>query len=410
MGAVASTPCCLSTADDLLEAGDRAEAPLRPAPSKAQSDGSTSRLLQAAVAGDAVGVQKLLAAGCSADSTDDAGLRPLHLAALHGHAEVAQTLLAASAAVHATMPPPSCKTPLAVAAVGGRQEVFEVLLQASRSKAAGSSSEASETSGSSSAESSEASEGESQSSSNGSMERYTLHGAMERERGLWALADQRMAYRLWRGRGGVPRHLHSPPAFRLADAPAAENAYVVVPGLLSPTDIAEVHVAGRLPSVRRCEDRAADLVYDHVAYRFENELRAGARGLYRRLLGVMVWADLMLWGALRGRPKVFPEFEYIRYDGKPSTEEYAIHPHVDNRSLVTLVCMLSDRRDFAGGTLGFEPAQESSEEEQEGASEDRLEELEPGTAVIFRGERLEHWVRPVLSGTRYVLQIELASV
>lgn len=393
----------MSAAGERSKCGKHAAGSASPAFAEPHCDLVADDLKQAIVNGDTVQLRAALATGAAINFRDETGLAPIHLAAMHGHAEIARVLLDAAADINKKSQPPSCQTPLAIAASEGHRQVYEVLWQAvSSGDATSNSSESSDASDiSESPYDSEGSEA-SENASAGSLERYTLDGAWERDKGVWGMAERRVAYRL--RRHSHFRHLHAPDTFSVRGAASAELAYVVVPGLLSHAEIAEVHAAGRQPSAQRCADRSAELVYDHVAYRFEGELRARARQLYRRLLGVMVWAELVLWGSLRDCDKVYPEVEYISYDGKPASKEYAIDPHVDNRSLVTLVCMLSRRSDFGGGTLGFEPGCEGDD------AADRHEAPEPGTAVIFRGEELQHWVSPVTSGKRYVLQIEFSSV
>mmetsp|Transcript_51774 Transcript_51774/g.160391 ORF Transcript_51774/g.160391 Transcript_51774/m.160391 type:complete len:409 (-) Transcript_51774:64-1290(-) len=353
-----------------------------------------NQLGQAVVAGDAARVRSLLAGDVSPNAFGPAGLTPLHLAALHGRAEVAQVLVEAAADICSQTADSRKLTPAAAALLKGHSKVYEVLWQADHLEA--------ETTVSDSSSSC------SDADSDGSMERYTCMGGWSRDRGCAAArGEMRMAYKL-RRHGGFLRHLHMPGDFSVRESPDRELAYVLVPELLGAGDIAAVHAAGRQPSTVLCDDRAADLGFEHVAYRFEAELRARARHLYRRLLGVMVWADLLLWRSLSDYPKVYPEFEYIRYDGAATSKEYAIDPHVDNRSLVTLVCMLSQPSDFTGGTLGFQAAGDSESEGEEAGG--RRERPAAGGAVIFRGEMLEHWVTPVTAGKRYVLQVELSSV
>lgn len=241
--------------------------------------------------------------------------------------------------------------------------------------------------------------------SSGSLENYTFVSAFVHGRGVGGVLDRRTSYRLWQT-SHVPRHAFTPSDFHIRRGIEAELSFTVVPGFLSAAEISAVHVAGQQQTTTQCKDRSAELEYAHVAYRFEKELRASARELYCRLLGTMVWADLMLWRSLHDYKKVWPEVEYIRYDGAPTKKDYAIEPHVDNHSLVTLVCMLSDPGDFRGGKLGFAPA-DGNLEDVKGY---RSEELTAGSAVIFRGEELLHWVTPVTAGTRYVLQIELSNV
>eukprot|EP00442_Polarella_glacialis_P020049 CAMPEP_0115070932 /NCGR_PEP_ID=MMETSP0227-20121206/13393_1 /TAXON_ID=89957 /ORGANISM="Polarella glacialis, Strain CCMP 1383" /LENGTH=243 /DNA_ID=CAMNT_0002457511 /DNA_START=93 /DNA_END=822 /DNA_ORIENTATION=+ len=226
-------------------------------------------------------------------------------------------------------------------------------------------------------------------SSNESLERYTIAGCWARDEwGLWP-NGRRMGYQL--RKGGRARHIFEPEVYQVRESPDEELRYVVVPNFLADTDIAAVHAAGSLPTAAQCEDRDDELEFHHVAHRFEGELRSSSRPLYRRLLGVMAWADQELWGSMGDVSQVFPEVEYIRYDGAPTSKEFAIDPHVDNRSLVTLVCLLSPQGSFQqGGISGFDPASDDQG--------DRWEKPQMGTAIIFRGEKLQHWVSPVTSG------------
>ena len=76
-----------------------------------------------------------------------------------------------------------------------------------------------------------------------------------------------------------------------------------------------------------------------------------------------------------------------------------IGPHIDNDSVLTAVFLLSDPNEFTGGSLTFR-----------GEEQDRKAQLRLGDCAVFRGESLLHWVTPVLSGRRMVLQIELAKI
>merc|ERR1719213_371183 len=109
----------------------------------------------------------------------------------------------------------------------------------------------------------------------------------------------------------------------------------------------------------------------------------------------------MIWHKLHKHKQVFPEVEYIVYDarnGVPGT----IEPHVDNHSAVTIVMLLSDSGDFEGGVNCFAPAG--------GDTESRSLRLQQGDAVLFRGEKLRHWITPVTGGIRTILQVEFSKV
>lgn len=79
-----------------------------------------------------------------------------------------------------------------------------------------------------------------------------------------------------------------------------------------------------------------------------------------------------------------------------------IEPHVDNKSAVTLVAMLSVPSAYVGGRSCFRRAQSSRGH--------RELSLEQGDVVLFRGEKLVHWITPVTAGKRIILQIEMSRV
>merc|ERR1712151_1354793 len=62
-----------------------------------------------------------------------------------------------------------------------------------------------------------------------------------------------------------------------------------------------------------------------------------------------------------------------------------------------MVALLSDPSHFVGGVSCFE-----------GESAERQVQLKRGDAVFFRGEACEHWITPVTSGQRLILQIEIS--
>merc|ERR1712066_316010 len=111
-------------------------------------------------------------------------------------------------------------------------------------------------------------------------------------------------------------------------------------------------------------------------------------------------ADREKWHRLR--KEVYPEIEYISYDVAEMGEPCFIEPHVDNKSAVTLVAMLSEPSAYVGGRSCFRRA--------EGKEGFRQMELQQGDAVLFRGEKLTHWISPVTAGRRVILQIELSRV
>mmetsp|Transcript_56544 Transcript_56544/g.131769 ORF Transcript_56544/g.131769 Transcript_56544/m.131769 type:complete len:325 (+) Transcript_56544:33-1007(+) len=179
----------------------------------------------------------------------------------------------------------------------------------------------------------------------------------------------------------------------------------LVPGFLGPDDIRAVHAAARHPTVKEINDRKGYLAFKHRVWRFELQLRALEPELYRRLLALMRQADSEKWSRLRKKSKkgrVYPEVEYIDYDVEHWRKPCFIEPHVDNKSAVTLVAMLSPSTDYVGGRSCFRRSG--------GRAGHRELPLQMGDAVLFRGEKLVHWITPVTSGRRVILQIELSRV
>lgn len=100
---------------------------------------------------------------------------------------------------------------------------------------------------------------------------------------------------------------------------------------------------------------------------------------------------------------MFPELEYIVYDkGLLGGRAGYIEEHVDNKAAVTFVIMLSHPSEFAGGVNYFARA------EKHGVP--RAVALRQGDMVVFRGERMLHWISPVPSGRRIILQGEMSRV
>ena len=85
--------------------------------------------------------------------------------------------------------------------------------------------------------------------------------------------------------------------------------------------------------------------------------------------------------------------EFISYEVKPGKPLPGIEPHVDNASVITMVAMMADRKGYTGGVSCFERG--------------RRLRLERGDVVFFRGELCEHWIEPVETGFRAILQIEM---
>ena len=136
--------------------------------------------------------------------------------------------------------------------------------------------------------------------------------------------------------------------------------------------------------------------------------------------------------SLWNEKEVYPEYEYIVYDTlipTPYQKQQAalqndqsnsdsgqqalnskypqkpnvgyIESHVDNHSTITFLAMLGQEGvDFVGGKNMFYRG------ERHGLP--REYQLQKGDAVFFRGEKLKHWITPVTSGCRTILQCEFS--
>eukprot|EP00928_Gymnodinium_smaydae_P099712 TRINITY_DN9591_c1_g1_i1.p1 TRINITY_DN9591_c1_g1~~TRINITY_DN9591_c1_g1_i1.p1 ORF type:complete len:357 (+),score=40.68 TRINITY_DN9591_c1_g1_i1:92-1162(+) len=193
-----------------------------------------------------------------------------------------------------------------------------------------------------------------------------------------------------------PREIH--------EGSQPRRTLVHFPGFLSLADVDCLHVLPKHPAVRhlKSKGRDKDLNYRHEAYRVDLPLRAHLRPLCERLIGAMLWTDISLWQRLKKKKPVYPEIEYIVYDASSGLPGL-IEPHVDNFSVVTLVALLSEPSDFEGGCSCFAAGG------GENGSQPRQFALGRGDVIIFRGEKLLHWITPVTSGVRVVLQVELSS-
>lgn len=88
---------------------------------------------QAAQAGQTEVLSLLLSAGFPASKSDELGITPLHLAALHGHADAVRSLLAAGAGLAVDALSAEGFSPLHNAALNGHAEVVRALLSAGAS-------------------------------------------------------------------------------------------------------------------------------------------------------------------------------------------------------------------------------------------------------------------------------------
>lgn len=172
---------------------------------------------------------------------------------------------------------------------------------------------------------------------------------------------------------------------------------------LSQDEMIALGRAATHPSVKEINDRKAYLAFKHRVVRFEMQLRSLEPVLYNKLMSLMRLADAEGWRRLRKKKaRIYPEIEYIEYDVKHEGGECYIEPHVDNKSGVTLVAMLSPPSDYEGGISCFRRAS--------GTEGHRQMRLGLGDAVMFRGEKLLHWITNVTAGRRVILQIELSRV
>lgn len=198
---------------------------------------------------------------------------------------------------------------------------------------------------------------------------------------------------------------HISPATELQwhTGPKRYRCFAVAPGFLCQKDIQEIQTAAKHRSVKEINDRKGYLAFKHRVWRFELQLHSLYPQLYFRLLALMRFADEAKWRRMRAKStKVYPEIEYIEYDVAEMGEPCFIEPHVDNKSAVTMVAMLSAPEDFVGGVNCFRRA--------DGRTGHRHFSLARGDIVLFRGEKLVHWITPVTAGKRVILQIELSRV
>ena len=147
-------------------------------------------------------------------------------------------------------------------------------------------------------------------------------------------------------------------------------------------------------------DRHAKLQYRHRAYRVETLLKHFQPAIYAKLMNIMRAVDSKMWDRIPRYSAVFPEIEYIVYEKLAGGDSPFIEPHVDNDSVITLLTLLCDPEDFVGGLNMFEPAAKGGGK--------RSHQLARGDVIVFRGEKLEHWITPITAGKRELLQVELS--
>jgi len=164
---------------------------------------------------------------------------------------------------------------------------------------------------------------------------------------------QRKKWKLRYRFGAAPQ----PFDMQVLDARKRHKRVVYERGFLTPAEVRRVMSACSHPSVRKIEDRTASLAYGHEAYRTELQLRFLAPDIYAKVMAAVEEADKTRFGGKTAKAgKCYPEFEYIDYDSgvpvdstDPPLHKRFIEPHIDNHSIVTMVCMLSSTDEWPPG-------------------------------------------------------------
>lgn len=172
----------------------------------------------------------------------------------------------------------------------------------------------------------------------------------------------------------------------------------VVRGFLSPCEVEEIKNLVQNSGLSETKDRHEDLNYRHKAYRCEKQVHDAKPKIYNRLIDTAWACDGKLWKGIGQGFELYPELEFIEYDVGKMQRVGSIDPHCDNGSKVSMIVLLSEPTEFQGGANFFEDGTESG----------KKVDLKLGDAVFFRGEECEHWIAPVTSGRRAVLQLELS--
>lgn len=170
---------------------------------------------------------------------------------------------------------------------------------------------------------------------------------------------------------------------------------IIIPKLLNQDECNIIKNTNQFAGSKEISDRHDKLKYNHKVWRIEKS-QSYWQKLYDKILNTMKLVDSKHWNKLSNK-KYHPEVEYILYNVEEGKPLPSIEPHVDNKSLITMVLMLSSKDQYVGGNSYFE-----------GKVKPRKIRLNKGDAVFFRGERTEHWISNVEKGTRDILQIELS--
>ena len=122
----------------------------------------------------------------------------------------------------------------------------------------------------------------------------------------------------------------------------------------------------------------------------------------------MLTVDTKIWRNTEFVNTVYPEIKFIEYNQTSEDHPSQMGPgsHVDNRSIVTAVFMLSETEAHEGGIFDImEQAGLNDESNGPGQPPD----FEIRDCVVFRGDMSAHRVTPITKGTGIFLQIELHS-
>jgi len=188
-----------------------------------------------------------------------------------------------------------------------------------------------------------------------------------------------------------------------------DQVLVVIRNFLSTRECIGVLAIGESPQAMQVADRDEKTKYHHEVFRIENQLRKKMPECFWHLLETAWAIDGHHWYAWKRRGHAdtglcYPEIEFIDYDIKRLGRPGMFDTHVDNRSVVTAVVLLSKRDAFCGGINFFDLKTVNGSE----SFERKHVVLEAGDAIFFRGEEVMHGLQPVLSGRRSILQVEMA--
>jgi len=192
----------------------------------------------------------------------------------------------------------------------------------------------------------------------------------------------------------------APKTLEVLDCPEQPECTLgVVRAFLSPSEVLACAELCNTPGLEAITDRSDNLNYKHNAYRLEKLVRLWRPKLFNQMVNTAWSIDSHLWKNVpTDGIEVYPELELIEYDVKKMGQAGEIDPHVDNESLVSMVVLLTEPSEFGGGVNCFE----------NGSAASRRVPLRAGDAIFFNGGDCEHWITPVTSGRRVVLQLELA--